>query len=318
MQEAQEKKYLEIKRHFQDNYFRYIKPKLEDFEQKRKKTFTTCIFVIVVFLILAIALIICSFVWQYKEYKQLYEIGTVLCLIIPMATYWIQDKNFENTLKRSFMPTICSCFENLNWDNKYHGNSDYYTDIQLVEHHDSSSFDDYFSGTYNDVPFEIIETKLSKRVTESSSRGVRTRYKTIFEGVILKINSVKNFTGHTVIKPDNLFKMENGGLRRTELEDVFFEKFYDVYTNDEVEARYIITTGFMERLNKIRDVYRASSVRCAFISNTIYVALDSKRDMFKLGSLHRQITNPITFILIFGEILSIYKLIDHFKFTQKV
>ena len=62
----------------------------------------------------------------------------------------------------------------------------------------------------------------------------------------------KTFKGTTIIKRDrgkvaNFFRSKMSGLESVKLEDPKFEKLFDVYGNDQIEARYLLTPSFMER-----------------------------------------------------------------------
>ena len=70
------------------------------------------------------------------------------------------------------------------------------------------------------------------------------------------------------------------GLRHTTLEDVVFEKNFDVFTDNEVEARYLITPSFMQRLNSIKKIFLAGAIECAFYKDELIIALHTSRDLF--------------------------------------
>lgn len=93
--------------------------------------------------------------------------------------------------------------------------------------------EDYIAGTYKGKPLSIQECK-----SES------------FKGVAILMQIDKNFSGHTNVIEDSLANRFSSpvGLEKAPLECVVFEKKFDVYTNDQIEARYILTPVFMERL----------------------------------------------------------------------
>ena len=101
-------------------------------------------------------------------------------------------------------------------------------------------------------------------------------------------------------------------------EDIQFEKKFDVFTDDEVEARYLITPSFMERLNEMQVAFTADKVSCAFYKKYLFIALHTSKDLFSICSLFKKIDEPKQFFTMFEEILSIIKLIDHFKLNQKI
>ena len=149
------------------------------------------------------------------------------------------------------MPLICGCFDNLKWIENYEGDLNEFERIRLVGSYNRESTDDYFKGSYNDIPFEIIEACFKRE----SGSGKNRRVITIFDGAIIKIKAVKKFSSHTIIRPNGA-NLAFSGLKKTELEDVVFEGKYDVFTDNEVEARYLITPAFMNKFNDIKKIFK--------------------------------------------------------------
>ena len=126
----------------------------------------------------------------------------------------------------------------------------------------------------------------------------------------------ESFKSQTIIRPKAIFKTPIQNLKTTELEDIVFSKKYDVYTDDEIESRVILTTGLMNKLNEIENKFNIKKINVAFYKNNLYIALHSKRDMFKICSLRENIDNPKNFSKFFEEIFTIYGLIDYLKLIQ--
>ena len=111
-----------------------------------------------------------------------------------------------------------------------------------------------------------------------------------------------------------LYLIKNLGfsrLKHTTLEDVVFEKKFDVFTDDEVEARYLLTTTFMERLTNIKTAFNAKNISCAFYQ-------DKLRDLFSVASLFKPVNDEKQFFTMFEEINSLLYLIEHFKLDRKI
>lgn len=311
-----EKTFKEIKAEFQSSYFKYIKPNLDQFEEKRIKKLRIFNFIVVpICAAITIFLLLILFKVSSGGKVDLNAFGLVL-FPIPVAgvAYRVLEKGIEKEIKVAFMPMVCKCFKKLIWINGYSNNPSEFHQIGLVNYYNDESFDDVFYGNYKNVNFEIIEAKFVYETHNGKNRSRRT----VFEGVILKLHMPKNFDSHTVIRPDALLKMPIKNLKRTELEDVVFEKKYDVYTNNEVEARVAITTAFMERLNNIEKVFSAKKVSCCFLGNKAYFGLDTRRDMFKICSLKKPINTPEHFVKMFEEMIAVYRLIEHLKMTKEV
>ena len=128
----------------------------------------------------------------------------------------------------------------------------------------------------------------------------------------------KRFYSHTVIKENaGVHIPPVSGLVHTTLEDVDFENQYDVFTNDETEARYLITPAFMERFKAIKETFKAYNVECAFYDGKVILALDTRRNLFELKSLSETLLNEKQYRKIFDDIISVFKLIDHLKLNLK-
>lgn len=226
--------------------------------------------------------------------------------------YFEDIKNFENKIKKTVMPIVCECFPNLKWANYDYFriyDEKYYIFVyrhiylafrtffkQLFALHDC---DEYFIGEYNSIQFSIIEDP--KRC------------------IYICINNMnKKFKGTTVMKPHSkIFRfLVLPRLHKTVLEDVKFEKKFFVYTDDDVEARYLITPSFMERLNNIKVAFKTKKVFATFCQDKFFIELYTNKDLFSIGS--KSFNDKRQFYIMFEEILSIYKLIDYFKLDQNI
>ena len=103
---------------------------------------------------------------------------------------------------------------------------------------------------------------------------------------------------------------------KIKLEDVKFDKLFNVFSDDEIEARYLITTTFMERLLNLKTTFKSKNVKCAFINNQVFFALSTKKNLFEFGNLFKPLNN-IENIEFFREFFSILDLIEYFKFNEK-
>lgn len=135
-----------------------------------------------------------------------------------------------------------------------------------------------------------------------------------FSGLLITIDVPKRFSGHTTVRRDygkvgNWFgKQFSSTLKPVKLEDPRFEKRYEVYSSDQVEARYLLTNTFMERLVELEDLYAASNggrcnIQCAFKDGKLLFTIPTTKEWFSTGSIFK----PATFI---GDINLILKQMD--------
>ena len=115
----------------------------------------------------------------------------------------------------------------------------------LVPDWDRSSFEDRLTGERNGVDFEFFEARLEERRRTTDSKGrTRTRWVTVFDGQCLRFRFHKTFQGRTTLLRDagffNRFNRRRG-MERVRLESNVFEDAFEVYSTDQVEARFLLT-----------------------------------------------------------------------------
>lgn len=309
---TEEKSYQEMRTEFQERYFNKISPGLKYYEDERKQKRIWAILSFIILMTLGILVICLAIKTSADGHKSdgVFKLGGLLIFLAFLVPHLIK-KGFEKEIKQRVMPIVCKCFgKNFVWMQDYDVQYEEYKASNLVPNFNRECFDDIFKGIYKDVPIEIVECNLSYKSGKNET--------TVFKGAIVKLKMNKNFTGNTVIRPDSTFHAAPNGLKHTELEDVSFERKFDVFTDDEVEARYLITPSFMSRLNGMQRVFRADKVSCAFYEDLIYIALHTNKDLFSICDLNKPVDDGKQFFTMFEEILSIIKLIDHFKLDQKI
>ena len=238
-----------------------------------------------------------------------------ICFILPIPIMWIsavanstslpelyKRKNYSRNIKEKIIPEFCKCFPSLVWtQNKIKKSVDYRNiGLPIV-----GVSDDSFCGNYKKTMFIIDEFVFGEDLTYGYSNFL-----------LIKLNFNKCFKGHTVICPKGKTPAVNG-LHYTQMEDVVFERKYDVYTNDDVEARYLITPTFMQKLNNLENKYKAIYTYIVFYKEKFYIFFEVKKDLFEINNKDEVFDENIYYEW-FEEIILIYKLIDHFKLDQNI
>ena len=309
----EDKTYQQMRNEFQKVFSEKLAPALEQYDGERKRNFVwACICSSFWALAGCFILIAAFFLSPESDSDKTNDIKFAIFLFcLSYATWYGIKKNFESKIKKKIMNTVCECFGNLKWETGVYKKIERFSLAHLIPAYDSKIYDDIFYGKYKDVNYEIIESEFIKKAGRYSS--------TVFKGIIVKLDMNKNFKGNTVIWPDTVMHTSpTSKLKHTVLEDTLFEKEYDVFTDDEVEARYLITPSFMERLNEMETAFTADKVSCAFYNKHFFVALHTKKDLFSICSLTKPVDDSYQYFQMFEEILSIIKLIDHFKLDQRI
>lgn len=236
----------------------------------------------------------------------------ILLIAIGIGLYFSKQKKFENFLKSRLMPVLMKAFGNFNWTPAETIQTPEIIDSKIFKNFTHRDSDDNFSGEYKGMPINISETELYYYTTDSKGR----RHKhTVFKGALISIGVGKNFTGHTVVRTRHLINSKT--YQEVKLEDPEFMKKFFVDSNDQVEARYILTTAFMERFKRISNAFGSQHPQCSFKNGKILLAIATNKDLFKLGDLNTSLSDTKPFEIFLNEIISILEMIDYLKVTEK-
>ena len=299
----------DFKSNFAKIYHQNVFPSLRAFENDRLKTFKSAILYTVIGLLISIIMI---FYGLHSDIEIVLFIGFA-GIILSLVIYGCMQKNFENKLKERIMPVLMKAFGNFNWTTSQVIDTLYIRASEIFSGFDDRSVDDNFYGSYRQMPIEISETHLT--YTTRDSKGRRQTH-TRFKGLLVCIATGKTFSGHTIIRCRE-FLGNRRVYEEVKLEDVEFGKQFFVDSNDQVEARFLLTTAFMERFKKIRNSFGSKHAECSFKDGKILIALSTAKDLFKLGSINKPLTDTAPFKTFLIEIISILEMIDYLKVTQK-
>lgn len=111
----------------------------------------------------------------------------------------------------------------------------------------------------------------------------------------------------------------DGNLQKVTLEDLEFNQMYDIYSDDQVEARYILTPTFMERLKNIREVIGGFDVHCVVENKFLTLFIQVPKNFFEISNdITCSIDNQKNYENIFIQLVSIFNLIHYFKLDKKL
>ena len=141
-----------------------------------------------------------------------------------------------------------------------------------------------------------------------------------FRGVFVEFDMNKNFEGHTFLFENALtnrgIKYEHSAFQDVILEDVEFNKKYKIFSDNQIEARVVLTPAFIERFKNMKTAFKAKYIRAAFKDKKITIAVNAGKDLFAMANLTKD-TSAETFVELFNEILSVLQMIDALKLNQR-
>lgn len=130
----------------------------------------------------------------------------------------------------------------------YNNNYMNFADMEIYYYKDKIKEDTYYDSKGNPYTKKSIE-KIKK---------------TLFSGCYISATLNKKIAEHIYLIPNNFSDLIiNGAIKdyitysgeEIELENLEFSKKYKVYSDDEIQARYILSLALMEKINEIDDIF---------------------------------------------------------------
>ena len=143
----------------------------------------------------------------------------------------------------------------------------------------------------------------------------------MFEGPVFSFSFPKRLNGTTIIKADgsligNFFGgIGMGDRERVTLEDPEFEKCFEVYGTDQVEARYLLTPGFMQQLMDLRESL-GDRMQAAFNCDSLYIVAKNGQNKFVVQGYSGQAVN-VQLDKFIADIGILFRVIDTLNLDSK-
>jgi len=262
-------------------YYRTILlPELRVLEEERKKSLNKIILSAIVIVPLA----------AFLTYIFKHHFPVILGVMGIIGANWFFTREYVSNFKAGIIEKIVTCVdENLKYFKNSHIPKDVFTKSKIFKHGvDRYRGDDYVRGKLGQT--EVKFSEIHAQYVTRDNKGNR-HYHTIFKGLFFVADFNKEFKGTTIVLPDVAEKML-GGLgtmfqswnkgrgQLIKLEDPEFEKMFVVYGEDQIEARYILSTSLMKRITDFKKKTKRQ-IHLSFIRSHVFVAISYRRDLFE-------------------------------------
>lgn len=279
---------MKSKSYLTDFYYKDLYPVLKDLEKERKDLRYRIISVGVIYTIIFLALINILFNSIHNEDVLLF--GILGYLALGGIIYKFMIKDYTNEFKQKIIsPLIDALDENLNYFRDLHISEHLFRRSKLFDMPDRFSGNDLVKGEIQNTKIRFSDFHAEKR--HRNSKG-KDNWKTIFKGLFIVAEFNKNFIGETVVLPDTAQSafgdlighwLQSKNISRDELvkmDDVEFEKKFVVYSDNQVEARYILSHSIMKKLVTFEKRF-GHPLYISFVNNNIHMAVEYNKDMFE-------------------------------------
>lgn len=300
-------------------FFEKIKPQLEGLETFRKKKLASFEYRKKIGVPIGVVLTPpCAWIdWMLLMWQRgSDDSGAGVTFLMLGGLYaWVTKpkRDYAKEYKVQVLPKVAKLIGNMNYTLDGHVDIDRLKESKIVPSHDRFQTEDHFVGKYKGVEIDICEIDFQQRRRNKN----RTYYASVFKGLQISITlPEKKFFGHTVLQENKSgvlewFKEKSSGLQKANLVDPEFEKVFDCYTNDQVEARYIIDPAMIETLKALHLEYNGETLLASYYDERYFLALiKSKHDYFEPASIYVPAVRPETIQDMRNEIEQVLKIVD--------
>lgn len=166
-------------------------------------------------------------------------------------------------------------------------------------------------GTQN---FKIADVMAAKRLASHPANEPQSGG---FEGIIVSLDQPTRFEGRTIIRTERGPMNPNvvDEMKRVGFVDRAFENIFEVYSDDQVQARALITPDFMERLMAFAGDYLGRGVQIAFLGHKMHISLNIG-DRFDFTREFKAFDFKEASSLLYNEVGAIFNLLEQLQTMQ--
>lgn len=311
----------EYRKKFHKYYYEQIAPLLREFEELRNKEMIKVktyknLAVLSTFIMIILSVFFILTNSQIPLQNNLSFIKTIIFGVVIVCLFLGLAGNipigFNQKVKEAIINTFLEFFGNFDWysNEKFSAEEiNYYNLFDYVKSSSGGCDSDYFEGKYKNLKIIISEALL---INEDVP---------IFNGVLVQIELNKNFNAHTIIVEKCLTSIDAGAfwqnVEKVELEDIEFNKMFKVFSDDQVEARYILTPSMMERFKNLKETFKTTGIRAAFKDKSLLIAIPSNKNLFEVCDFKKPVTDTGQIQELFEEFVAVLSLVDVLNLDSK-
>jgi hypothetical protein len=139
--------------------------------------------------------------------------------------------------------------------------------------------EDRFEGRWGATDVCFSEAVAERARTRGWGKNRETVYETYFRGLIFSADFHKSFHSTTRLVPKEAECARVRGEERAHLEDPAFETAFDTWTTDQVDVRYVLSPGMLERFVALNR--RFPGLRVRLHAERLLLLLPSVRNRFE-------------------------------------
>ncbi len=279
---------MKSKSELTDYYYKSLYPVLKVLDKERRDLRSRIISIGVIYTI------ICGFIifalFSSIPSMEVLFFGGFAYFALGGFIYKFLVKDYTSEFKNKIIaPLIDALDEKLTYHKDLHISELLFNRSKLFSAPDRFSGNDLVKGEVEGTKIRFSDFHAEKRHRDSKGRD---NWSTIFKGLFIVAEFNKNFIGQTVVLPDTAQStfgdlighwLQSKNITRGELvkmDDPEFEKKFVVYSDDQIEARYILSHSIMKKLVVFEKRF-GHPVHISFVRDHIHIAINYDKDMFE-------------------------------------
>ncbi len=272
-----------------DYYYKELYPVVKELDKKREEVKKKILWIFgVIFFIVTFGTLVYIKNSSNVDYVNLAVLYGVFIFTIYKFVLKFASKDYVGEFKqRVIRPLVEFIDPSLRYTPNAHIPLNIFSKSKIIKSRiDRYSGNDYVTGHVDGVKIEFSDVHAQQKHTDSKGR---THYETLFQGMFLRAEFPKHFSGRTVVLPDSAEKifgsflgkmLQSYNFSRAELikmDNPEFEKHFVVYGTDQIEARYILSHSMMERIVTFRKKV-GHEISLSFVGGEMFIAVHYDKD----------------------------------------
>ncbi len=267
------------------------------------------------------------FVWlsARKDHPVVLFLLTLICIGIAGWLYRVyldRKKKYVAAFKIKVIRTIVSAInpELVYLPESKIPESDYDLSNLYTEGYDIYRGEDFVGGTIGVTRFGFSELNVLRRMRRTADSEMAV----IFHGLFFAADFNKYFNGRTYVwdhdKPGftvlnkSIFDFAED-LDKVLLEDPEFMDQFVVFSNDQMEARYILSPSLMRRMMKLVYAF-GGDISFSFVGTSIYLGIPFKKDLFEPAIMRKPRVEKIAWY--YDLLVALTGIVEELNLNQRI
>ncbi|NWG71197.1 MAG: DUF3137 domain-containing protein [Parvularculaceae bacterium] len=183
-----------------------------------------------------------------------------------------------------------------------------FSGLKLLPAFNRETWEDEVRGVRDGSRFVMCEAHLKYKTS-----GKNSSTRTVFHGQLLMLDYPRRFFGRTVVVRDsgilNALMKPGRDFQRVGLASAEFEKAFEAWSTDQVEARELLDPLVLERFQELERLFKGKKLRAAFSDGQLLIALEAG-DRLNMGSMFKPLADPARVEVILSEFGVVFDLMD--------